>query len=764
MPIFATIQIMSEKEFLHINLLGKEPKGRKPKQERPESSPRDRVGAQTEAVPAERPVDRRSLKAKYCARNICRDVKKLGEDATILGAQLYVLRAVEKGNMHVRDLPRHLQELIPATREGLAARIAEMDVRMQELMKGEDALRTRLHQATSRVETLEEELGALGKSRVASDMQKAKQLLRDGGEIIGEEFKRLRGEAWGGIQEVAKMLGGHMQRRSLVGKWIAKRKAATRGGENALERNLHEPSHAESPDVSAEPSPDNTLPEEPQTEPPPTGVPVTAEDADAEVIDQRKRTEQEVTWSLKTGERKELHSILSEKIELINELQGKVENNAKELQDGTGEALIRESRVLAYIQEFFEWNKQERELIRVYEQGQTFPIADLDAEITWEGERLENVRNLLHEADNIVEDQERLLDRLEAAASPPSEPPPPEPPPRPVDGSQDSDDRYNVPTFLRSQPETNISPPPEAPRTEETVGSREREVNVLHTMLEGILGVTIDRLELYGRGRDKSPLIDETDRIMLDNLPKDIQEARTAKDLADALVAVISFAPIVELDDQSSIYLYQDIYLSLRVLGTVESERAQEREDIRGNLRAIASHMPESSPLRVALVRILESNRTETAEDIPAEAEAETKKSRPERKESMEEIPIPEIKDIIISQIREVKELRKAEIKKLEITPGDRNDEVHLEAELDAGYLSKAGNVKIEARISNRGNTIGVEDLSIDARFYAKSRIEKNLSKLPDALQLYFEKRYGRRASRIQILDGKLVISFENSE
>ncbi len=109
------------------------------------------------------------------------------------------------------------------------------------------------------------------------------------------------------------------------------------------------------------------------------------------------------------------------------------------------------------------------------------------------------------------------------------------------------------------------------------------------------------------------------------------------------------------------------------------------------------------------------------------------------------------IKDIIRSQIG-----NKAEITKLELTPTDKG--AALSAELDAGMLG--GDISLEGVIINAGNEISVSDLNVNARGYVKSRIEKSLSSFSPAIKTYFETKYGRTVSSIQISDSNIVIEF----
>src|SRR3990167_7688853 len=114
----------------------------------------------------------------------------------------------------------------------------------------------------------------------------------------------------------------------------------------------------------------------------------------------------------------------------------------------------------------------------------------------------------------------------------------------------------------------------------------------------------------------------------------------------------------------------------------------------------------------------------------------------PESISSIEKITIDEIKSILSSQLE-----GKARIKTLELQPTTGG--LLLNAELDAGIVG--GKISIYGLIINAGDEIAVSDLKIGARGYVKSRIEDNITKFVPAIKTYFENKYGKPVSNMQV-------------
>lgn len=125
------------------------------------------------------------------------------------------------------------------------------------------------------------------------------------------------------------------------------------------------------------------------------------------------------------------------------------------------------------------------------------------------------------------------------------------------------------------------------------------------------------------------------------------------------------------------------------------------------------------------------------------------------RKKEIKVLTFDAIKDIIISQIG-----NKAEINRLEID--ETSEGAKLSAEIDAGMLG--GIILIEGVVVNTENEIVIRDLIINARGYVKSRIENNLSSFTPAIRTYFERKYKKSVSSIQIAGPNLIIDLETSE
>jgi hypothetical protein len=109
--------------------------------------------------------------------------------------------------------------------------------------------------------------------------------------------------------------------------------------------------------------------------------------------------------------------------------------------------------------------------------------------------------------------------------------------------------------------------------------------------------------------------------------------------------------------------------------------------------------------------------------------------------------------DIIASQIG-----NKAKVKRLEVEEEDGG--AKFSAKIDAGMLG--GKISIEGHIINDSDGIAIGSLDIEAREYVKSPIENSLSGFGTAIEEYFEKKYGKSVSRINISGSNLIVDLEN--
>lgn len=141
---------------------------------------------------------------------------------------------------------------------------------------------------------------------------------------------------------------------------------------------------------------------------------------------------------------------------------------------------------------------------------------------------------------------------------------------------------------------------------------------------------------------------------------------------------------------------------------------------------------------------------TAAADEFFAEqriAAAEAHRTPVEQKE----IPFDEVEAIVREQLG-----GKAKINRLTIDSTPEGLQLH--AELDAGMMG--GEIVLDGTIVNDGNTIAIHGLDIDARGYVKSMIQDKLGNFDTAIKAYFEKKFGKQVSKMQIGDAGLTLEF----